>query len=52
MKPTASLCNCTAWFVSDLVGNNADRFSRGKTHYISLYLKDFSVDSVSYFPVM
>ena len=26
-KPLAIFCGCTAWFVSDLVGNLEDRFS-------------------------
>ena len=26
-KPLAILCGCTAWFVSDLVGNPEDQFS-------------------------
>ena len=28
-------CVCTAGFVSDLVGNPKDRFSRNKAHYVS-----------------
>ena len=27
LKPLAIFCCCTAWFVSDLVGNSEDRFS-------------------------
>ena len=28
----AILCGCTAWFVSDLVGNPEDRFSQNEAH--------------------
>ena len=31
-KPLAIFCSCTAWFVSDLVRNPKDRFSRDKAH--------------------
>ena len=31
-KPLAIFCGCTAWFVSDLVGNPEDRFSHNKAH--------------------
>ena len=31
-KPLAILCGCTAWFVSDLVGNPEDRFSQNEAH--------------------
>ena len=29
-KPLVILCGCTAWFVSDLVGNPEDRFSHNE----------------------
>ena len=29
-KPLAIFCSCTAWFVSDLVGNPEDRFSQNQ----------------------
>ena len=29
-KPLAIFCGCTAWFVSDLVGNPEDRFSQNE----------------------
>ena len=29
-KPLAIFCGCTAWFVSDLVGNPEDRFSHNE----------------------
>ena len=32
-KPLAIFCGCTAWFLSDLVGNLEDRFSRNKAHF-------------------
>ena len=31
-KPLACFCDCTGWFVSDLVGNPEDRFSRVAAH--------------------
>ena len=31
-KPPAIFCDCTAWFVSDLVGNSEARFSHNETH--------------------
>ena len=31
-KSIAIFCGCTAWFVSDLVGNLEDRFSRNTAH--------------------
>ena len=31
-KSLAILCGCTAWFVSDLVGNPEDPFSHNKAH--------------------
>ena len=33
-KPLAVLCGCTAWFVSDLVGNPEDRFSHNEAHLL------------------
>ena len=39
-KPLAMLCGCTAWFVSDLVGNPEDRFSHNEARkmLISLHI--------------
>ena len=34
-KPLAIFCSCTAWFVSDLVGNPEDRFSQNEAHMLS-----------------
>ena len=31
-KPLAIFCSCTAWFVSDLVGNPKDWFSHNEIH--------------------
>ena len=31
-QPLAIFCNCTAWFVSDLVGNPEDWFSHKEAH--------------------
>ena len=31
-KPLSIFCDCTAWFVSDLVGNSEDRFSHKEAH--------------------
>ena len=31
-KPLAIFCDCTVWFVSDLVGNPEDRFSHDVDH--------------------
>ena len=31
-KPLAIFCDCTAWFVSDLVGNPEDQFSHNEAH--------------------
>ena len=33
-KPLAILCGCTTWYVSDLVGNPKDRFSRNAAQII------------------
>ena len=33
-KPPAIFCGCTAWFMSDLVGNPEDRFSHNEAHII------------------
>ena len=33
-KPLATFCGCTAWLMSDLVGNPEDRFSLDKAHFI------------------
>ena len=33
-KPLAIFCGCTAWFVSDLVGNAEDQFSHNEAHII------------------
>ena len=33
-KPLASFCDCTAWFVSYLVGNPEDQFSHNEAHII------------------
>ena len=33
-KPPAIFYNCTAWFVSDLVGNPEDRFSHNEAHFL------------------
>ena len=42
-KPLAILCGCTAWFVSDLVGNSKDRFSHNeaqiKQHYDNMPMR-------------
>ena len=35
-QPLAIFCDCTAWFVSDLVGNPEDRFSQNEAHILSL----------------
>ena len=31
-KPLAIFCGCTAWFVSELVGNPEDQFSHNEAH--------------------
>ena len=36
-KILAIFCGCTAWFVSDLVGNPEDRFSRDEAQIPSSY---------------
>ena len=36
-KFLAIFCGCTAWFVSDLVGNPEDQFSRNEAQTIWLY---------------
>ena len=33
-KPLAIFCGCTAWFVSDQVGNPEDRFSHNEAQII------------------
>ena len=35
--PLAIFCGCTAWFVSDLVGNSEDRFSQNEAHFTSIF---------------
>ena len=44
-KHVAIYCCCTAWFVSDLVGNTEDSFSRDSAHMSShncLHMKPWS----------
>ena len=43
-KPLAIFCCCTAWFVSDLVGNPEDRFSRDAAQLIKIieYIKSLT----------
>ena len=42
--PLALLCGCTAWFVSELVGNPENRYSHNEAHMLSvLHAKDFYV---------
>ena len=36
--PLAIFCNCTAWFVSDLVENPEDRFSHNEAHLMTCWL--------------
>ena len=36
--PLAIFCSCTAWFVSDLVGNLEDRFSQDEAHMVEATL--------------
>ena len=38
------LCGCTAWFVSDLVGNPKDQFSHNKAQMVHIMITS-SVDS-------
>ena len=33
-KPPTIFCDCTAWFVMDLVGKFEDRFSRNTVHFV------------------
>ena len=35
-KPLVIFCDCTARFVSNLVGNPEDRFSQNEAHFISV----------------
>ena len=47
LKALAIFYGCTAWFVSDLVGNPKDRFSHNKAHIIFASLccaLDFSTE--------
>ena len=37
-KPLAILCGCTAWFVSDQVGNPEDRFFSQQGSHVSMML--------------
>ena len=32
-KDSSHICGCTSWFVSDLVGNHEERFSRDEAHF-------------------
>ena len=41
-KPLAILCSCTAWFVSDLVGNPEDRFVQNEAH---IRVQPFSIQT-------
>ena len=36
LKPLAILSGCTAWFVSDLVGNPEDQLSHNEAHIIKV----------------
>ena len=38
-KPLAIFCDCTVWFVLDLVGNPEDRFSHNKAQMFSGYTR-------------
>ena len=42
-KPLAIFCGCTAWFVSDQVGNNEDRFSHNEAHMIRVITTENSL---------
>ena len=44
-------CGCTAWFVSDLIGNPENRFSHNEAHLIACSSCDLSVCNLSYFPI-
>ena len=39
LKTLTIFCRCTAWFVSDLVGNHKDRFSHNQAHIIVTHYK-------------
>ena len=44
--PLAIFSDCTAWFVSDLVGNPEDRFSHNEAHLSFTEINDHA----TYFP--
>ena len=43
-KPQAIFCGCTAWFVSDLVGNPEDRFFDNEAHFRQAFQMPLAVD--------
>ena len=46
ISPLAIFCVCTAWFVSDLVGDPEDRFSQNEAHIATA-----SLSCVYFFPL-
>ena len=38
-EPLTILCGCTAWFVSDLVGNPEDQFSQNEAHLMKVIMQ-------------
>ena len=44
-KPLAIFCSCTAWFVSDLVGNPEDRFSHNEAYFNFYKYKDMKTEN-------
>ena len=44
-KPLAIFCSCTAWCVSDLVGNTEDRFSHNEAHFNFYKYKDMKTEN-------
>ena len=48
-KPQAIFCGCTAWFVSDLVGNPEDRFSHNEAHMIQRFCIEKPLFSTVFF---
>ena len=48
-KPLGIFCGCTAWFVSDLVGNPEDRFSHNEAHKVYDFFNFLTLGNLHHF---
>ena len=44
LLPKSVFCGCTAWFVSDLVGNPEDLFSHDEAHTVEKCLHNLQIE--------